>query len=122
MEIAFAIYKSAILALLFVLQMPQRPVKEPKGRRRRGDGQGGKARRKRSDPAKVSYLSRSHHFQFSKKKKKREKKVNFSSPAGVVCAWKMMEMSTRVNPLVLAGHDAGRGRSLPFPQLQTTYL
>lgn len=62
------------------------------------------------------------HIIFSSAKKKREKKVNLSYPAGVVCAWKMMEMSTRVNPLVLAGHDAGRGRSLPFPQLQTTYL
>lgn len=64
--IAFAIDLTAVFASLFILQMPQRPVKEPKGsgRRRRGDGQGGKARRKRSDPAKVSPLSCSRHFQF----------------------------------------------------------
>lgn len=63
-DIAFSINLTAVFLLLFFLQMPQRPVKEPKGsgRRRRGDGQGGKARRKRSDPAKVSHSSCSRHF------------------------------------------------------------
>lgn len=65
--------------------MPQRPVKEPKGRRRRGDGQGGKARRKRSDPAKVSYLSRSRHFQFSQKKKREKKSQPFISCWSCLC-------------------------------------
>lgn len=53
--------------LVVCAQVPGRPGKEPKessgrrGRRSNGDGQGGKARRKRNDAAKVSHLICFHH-------------------------------------------------------------
>lgn len=90
--------------------MTGRPGKEPKdssgrrGRRSNGDGQGGKARRKRSDAAKVNFFSIFIH-----------KKVYFAAGLAGKCP-------KLYSSLIVLGHDVGCRWRLFISQLKATYL
>lgn len=88
--------------------MTGRPGKEPKdssgrrGRRSNGDGQGGKARRKRSDAAKVNFFSIFIHGHFA------------ADLAG--------KCPKLYSSLIVVGHDVGCRWRLFISQLKATYL